>query len=238
MVEGFTYLGCLSLTRHSCLRHDHMAHSQVRQRARRRTSQVTKGVNFDRRREFMSGASTPICRSGTWKTRLVAYPRTSIESRPVDVFIPGTTKGKGITSLSFRLLVQFIRFGTLRSVWVARKPPGFGKLSSLSHHHLQRASPLEPLTCLRHAAEVSYFTDEQPVLAAFIEFEDTRDAEDAIRKLDGGKPMPSCLCSPPPAESLRASDMPAKACTYANLPAAKLRSSVSRLRLSKCDSLA
>ena len=28
---------------------------------------------------------------------------------------------------------EFIRFGTLRSVWVARKPPGFGE--HLRHHH-------------------------------------------------------------------------------------------------------
>ncbi|KAK9794899.1 hypothetical protein WJX73_000365 [Symbiochloris irregularis] len=42
---------------------------------------------------------------------------------------------------------EFVRFGTLRSVWVARKPPGF----------------------------------------AFVEFEDVRDAQDAIRKLDGYK---------------------------------------------------
>eukprot|EP00884_Botryococcus_braunii_P013702 jgi/Botrbrau1/22332/Bobra.0002s0011.1 len=40
---------------------------------------------------------------------------------------------------------EFVRFGTLRSVWVARKPPGF----------------------------------------AFVEFDDLRDAEDAVRKLDG-----------------------------------------------------
>lgn len=38
------------------------------------------------------------------------------------------------------------RYGPLRSVWIARKPPGF----------------------------------------AFIEYEDTRDAEDAVRKMDGG----------------------------------------------------
>eukprot|EP00245_Coleochaete_scutata_P013936 TRINITY_DN57_c0_g1_i2.p1 TRINITY_DN57_c0_g1~~TRINITY_DN57_c0_g1_i2.p1 ORF type:complete len:203 (+),score=7.09 TRINITY_DN57_c0_g1_i2:88-609(+) len=42
---------------------------------------------------------------------------------------------------------EFRTFGVLRSVWVARKPPGF----------------------------------------AFIEFDDRRDAEDAIRALDGGK---------------------------------------------------
>lgn len=28
---------------------------------------------------------------------------------------------------------EFIRFGTLKSVWVARKPPGFGEL--LRHHY-------------------------------------------------------------------------------------------------------
>ena len=27
---------------------------------------------------------------------------------------------------------EFIRFGTLRSVWVARKPPGFGETPSLA----------------------------------------------------------------------------------------------------------
>lgn len=45
----------------------------------------------------------------------------------------------------YPFVFQFTRFGTLRSVWIARKPPGF----------------------------------------AFIEFEDVRDAEDAVRKLDG-----------------------------------------------------
>lgn len=44
---------------------------------------------------------------------------------------------------------DFDRYGPLRSVWIARKPPGF----------------------------------------AFIEYEDTRDAEDAVRKMDG-----ACLC--------------------------------------------
>jgi len=46
---------------------------------------------------------------------------------------------------TFLLPPQFGRFGTLKNVWVARRPPGF----------------------------------------AFIEFEDPRDAEDAVRKLDG-----------------------------------------------------
>ena len=29
---------------------------------------------------------------------------------------------------------EFIRFGTLRSVWVARKPPGFGEMPSYRAH--------------------------------------------------------------------------------------------------------
>ncbi len=41
--------------------------------------------------------------------------------------------------------LQFGKYGALKSVWVARKPPGF----------------------------------------AFLDFEDQRDAEDAVRKLDG-----------------------------------------------------
>ena len=41
--------------------------------------------------------------------------------------------------------MQFGRYGQIRSIWVARKPPGF----------------------------------------AFVEFNDARDADDAVRKLDG-----------------------------------------------------
>lgn len=34
--------------------------------------------------------------------------------------------GCSFTAEALLILPQFIRFGTLRSVWVARKPPGFG----------------------------------------------------------------------------------------------------------------
>lgn len=47
----------------------------------------------------------------------------------------------------FQLQEAFERYGRIRKVWVARRPPGF----------------------------------------AFIEFEDTRDAEDAVRGLDGSR---------------------------------------------------
>jgi len=46
------------------------------------------------------------------------------EGLPVDSCIMQRT-GLEIKS---EFLAQFIRFGTLRSVWVARKPPGFGTL--------------------------------------------------------------------------------------------------------------
>lgn len=49
--------------------------------------------------------------------------------------------------LPHRKPFQFGRFGRIRNIWIARKPPGF----------------------------------------AFIEFDDPRDAEDAVKKLDGAK---------------------------------------------------
>ncbi len=51
-----------------------------------------------------------------------------------------------ISDKTMQLEDSFTRYGPIRKVWIARRPPGF----------------------------------------AFIEFEDNRDAEDAVRALDGG----------------------------------------------------
>ena len=61
---------------------------------------------------------------------------------------------------------EFERYGTLKSVWVARNPPG---KSSTEICHLQKSK--SPYICF------SGF--------AFIEFDDPRDAEDAVRDMDG-----------------------------------------------------
>lgn len=43
----------------------------------------------------------------------------------VNLSLSGHMRLSGFTSVSW-LQDEFVRFGTLRSVWVARKPPGFG----------------------------------------------------------------------------------------------------------------
>ena len=57
-----------------------------------------------------------------------------------NIYVVGGTGALSLTQSDARLLTlvcwQFIRFGTLRSVWVARKPPGFGELHPLFHYFL------------------------------------------------------------------------------------------------------
>ncbi len=48
---------------------------------------------------------------------------------------------------------EFIRFGTLRSVWVARKPPGFGE--HLRHHHPLLLRPATSMIQSSWQADVS-----------------------------------------------------------------------------------
>ena len=72
-----------------------------------------------------------------------------------------------------------MRFGTLRSVWVARKPPGFGVCSVLQ----LLFTLFQQLKVLRSGLTRS--CAECDGGTAFVEFEDIRDAEDAVRKLDG-----------------------------------------------------
>lgn len=41
------------------------------------------------------------------------------------------------------VVLQFIRFGTLRSVWIARKPPGFGELTKSAYKQAFSISQVE-----------------------------------------------------------------------------------------------
>ena len=61
---------------------------------------------------------------------------------------------------------EFERYGPLKSVWVARNPPG--ELAAILFRHL-----------------VHFHTTRFRPGFAFIEFEDPRDAEDAVRDMDG-----------------------------------------------------
>ncbi|GLI68516.1 hypothetical protein VaNZ11_012962 [Volvox africanus] len=92
---------------------------------------------------------------------------------------------------------EFVRFGRLRSVWVARKPPGFALhqlhiASSPAVYHLRphatkrvrRQSHRRTPTCSqprRHRQRSGY------TCRTFIEMDDARDADDAVRALDGYK---------------------------------------------------
>ena len=60
---------------------------------------------------------------------------------------------------------EFERYGTLKSVWVARNPPG------------EFSAP-----CVTPRFKYLYLV---PVGFAFIEFDDPRDAEDAVQDMDG-----------------------------------------------------
>lgn len=103
------------------------------------------------------------------------------------------------------LPVDLPRFGRLRQVWVARKPPGFGEQS-------RRVGPRSPASAQLASTLASMGYDDLTrwhactacSLAAFLEMEDDRDANDAVRKLDGASASPvGCLpVWSPPARSL------------------------------------
>ena len=90
----------------------------------------------------------------------------------------------GNNASKYDLEDAFAKYGPLKNVWVARNPPGFAFGKSIPSYLRMVLYLYLPQFKILLVVFASLFNAVE-LLAFSVEFEDSRDAEDSVRGLDG-----------------------------------------------------